>query len=165
MIPNNPLGLPGGERSERPQFGDDSFGRAIGAVPHHPRRFSHRETIEMIFAHIEREPLLARRLDHQDRLTRANILAHLCGNDADHTVGRSTQDHLVKTALEHSDRGGRGLYLRVGDRTFLPGRTRHGRIIIRLGLCHIGACAYGSNGALCRPRFAAHDQPQPQGPV
>src|SRR5216684_1729900 len=62
MIPNNPLGLPGRKRSERPQFGDDGFGRAIGAVPHHARRFSHRETIEMIFAHIEREPLLARRL-------------------------------------------------------------------------------------------------------
>src|SRR5712671_798629 len=57
MIPNNPLGLPGGERSERPQFGDDGLGRPIDAVPHHARRFSYRETIKMIFAHIEREPL------------------------------------------------------------------------------------------------------------
>jgi hypothetical protein len=32
MIPNNPLGLPGGERSERPQSGDDGFDRAIGTV-------------------------------------------------------------------------------------------------------------------------------------
>src|SRR3954467_11711187 len=53
VIANDPLGLPGGERSERSQFGDDGFGRAIGAVPHHARRFSHRETIEIIFAHIE----------------------------------------------------------------------------------------------------------------
>jgi len=32
MIPNNPLGLPGGECSERPQFGDDGFGRPIGTA-------------------------------------------------------------------------------------------------------------------------------------
>ena len=64
MIPNYPLGLPGGERSELPQVRDDGFGRAIGAVPHHARRFSYRESIEMTFAHIERESLLARRLDH-----------------------------------------------------------------------------------------------------
>src|ERR1700692_754657 len=125
MIPNYPFGLPGGERSERPQFGDDGFDRALGAVPHYARGISHRETIEVIFAHIEREPLLARRLDHQDRLARANILAHLCGDDADHTVGRSTQDHLVKTALEHSDRSGRGLHLRVGARAFLPTSEEH----------------------------------------
>jgi hypothetical protein len=91
MIPNYPLGLPGGKRSERPQFGDGGFGRANGAVPYHTRRFSHGEMIEMIFAHIEREPLLARSLDHQDRLTRANVLANLCGDDADHAVGRSTR--------------------------------------------------------------------------
>jgi len=30
MIPNDPLGLPSGERTEWPQFGDDRFGRAIG---------------------------------------------------------------------------------------------------------------------------------------
>src|SRR5258708_9896304 len=95
MIPNYPLCLPGGERSERPQFGDDGFDRALGAVPHHARRISHRETIEVIFAHIEREPLLARRLDHQDRLARANILAHLCGHDADHTARPTTHDNLL----------------------------------------------------------------------
>ncbi len=92
MIPNNPLGLPGGERSERPQFGDDAFDRAISTVPLCVHCFSDREVTEMVFAHIEREPLLARRLDHQDRLTRANILAHLCGDDADQTVGRSAQE-------------------------------------------------------------------------
>ena len=98
------------------------------------------KTAEMIFTHIEREPSLAGSLDHQDRLTCANVLAHLCGDDADHTVGWSTQDHLVETALKHGDRGGRGLHLRVGDRAFLPGRARHGRIVIRLGLRHIGTC-------------------------
>ena len=95
----------------------------------------------MVFARIEREPLLAGRLDHQDRLTRANILAYLGGDDADHTVGWCAQDHLVETALEHRERGGRGLHLRVGDRAFLPGRARDGRIIIRLRLRHIGTCA------------------------
>src|ERR1700676_1543909 len=59
MIANHPLGLPGGKDSERPQFSDDGFGRAIDTVPHHARCFSDRETIEMVFAHIEREPLLA----------------------------------------------------------------------------------------------------------
>ena len=34
----------------------------------------------------------------------ANVLANLRGDDADHTVGRSTQNHLVKTALKHGDR-------------------------------------------------------------
>src|SRR3954467_12568415 len=53
VIPNYPLGLPGGERSERPQFGNDGFGWAIGAVSNHARRFSHREANEVIFAHIE----------------------------------------------------------------------------------------------------------------
>src|SRR4051812_4955436 len=72
VIANDPLGLPGGERSDRSQFGDAGFDRACGAVPHNARRFSHRETVEMVFAHIEREPLLAGRLDHQDRLARAN---------------------------------------------------------------------------------------------
>src|SRR4029077_4466228 len=111
MIPNNPLGLPGGERSERPQFGDDAFDRAISTVPLYVHCFSDREATEMVFAHIEREPLLARRLDHQDRLTRANILAHLCGDDADQTVGPSAQAHLFKSALEHGDGGDRGLHL------------------------------------------------------
>src|ERR1700720_4633254 len=100
MISDNPLGLPGGERSDRPQFGDDAFDRAIGTVPHHAHFFSDRKTTEMVFACIEREPLLAGRLDHQDWLTGANILAHLGGDDADHTVGWSTQDHLVETALK-----------------------------------------------------------------
>src|SRR5712671_6050174 len=65
MIANHPLGLPGGERSERPQFGDDGLDRAIGAVPHHAHCFSDHETTEMIFAYIEREPLPACSLDHQ----------------------------------------------------------------------------------------------------
>src|ERR1700730_1539093 len=116
MIPNHPLGLPGGERSERPQFGDDGFDRAIGAAAHHAHGFSDRETTEMVFAYIEREPLLARRLDHQDWLTCTNILTHLCDDNADHTVGWSAQDHLFKTTFKHGDRGGRGLHLRVGDR-------------------------------------------------
>src|SRR5438105_15509197 len=92
MIANHPFGLPGGKASEWPQVGDDGFGGAIGTVPHHARCFSDPETIEVVFAHIEREPLLARRLDHEDRLTRTNILAYLCGDDADHTVGWSMQD-------------------------------------------------------------------------
>jgi hypothetical protein len=58
-----------------------------------------------------------------------------------HTVGRSTQDHLVQAALEHSDRGGRGLNLRVGDRAFLPGWACRGRIAVRLGLRDVGTCA------------------------
>src|ERR1700736_5205104 len=53
MIANDPFGLPGGERSERPQFGDAGFDRAGGTIAHHARRISDRETIEMIFAHIE----------------------------------------------------------------------------------------------------------------
>src|SRR5450755_2445454 len=126
MIPNYPLGLPGGECSEGPKFGDDGFYRALGAAPHRGHRFSYRETTEMVFADIEREPLLACRLYHQDRLTRANILAQFCGDDADYTVGWCTQNHLVKTTLEHSDFCGRGVHLRVGDRAFLPGRARHG---------------------------------------
>src|SRR6266436_9337115 len=138
MIANNPLGLPGGKDAERPQFGDDAFDRAIGTVPHHAHCFSDSETTEIVFAGIERKPLPACRLDHQDRLTRANILAHLGSDHADHTVGWSTQDHLFKTPLKHRDRGRRGLHLRVGDRTFLPGRARHGRIVIRLGLRHTG---------------------------
>src|ERR1700737_3997037 len=48
MIPNHPLRLPGGKDSERPQFSDDGFGRAIDTVPHHARCFSDRETIEMV---------------------------------------------------------------------------------------------------------------------
>src|SRR6266403_1109620 len=140
MIANNPLGLPGGKDPERPQFGDDAFDRAIGTVPLHAHCFSDSETTEIVFAGIERKPLPACRLDHQDRLTRANILAHLCSHHADHTVGWSTQDHLFKTPLKHRDRGRRGLHLRVGDRAFLPGRARHGRIVIRLRLRHIGAC-------------------------
>jgi len=56
MIPNDPLGLPGGERSERPQFGDD------GLVRHRCGSASRFAVLpsrdgEMIFAHIEREPL------------------------------------------------------------------------------------------------------------
>src|ERR1700720_3980007 len=86
MIPYNPLGLPGGECSERPQFGDDGFDRAIGTVPHHAHRFPDRETTEIVFACVKREPLLACRLDHQDRLTSANILANLGDDDANHTV-------------------------------------------------------------------------------
>ena len=39
MIADHPLGLPGGEDSERPQFGDDGFDRAIGAVPDHALLF------------------------------------------------------------------------------------------------------------------------------
>src|SRR6266481_8760540 len=115
MIANHPLSLPGGKDSERPQLSNGTFDRAISTVPLYVHCFSDREATEMVFAHIEREPLLARRLDHQDRLTRANILAHLCGDDADHAVGWSTQGHLFKTALKHRDRGGRGLHLHVGD--------------------------------------------------
>jgi hypothetical protein len=44
---------------------------AIGTVPHHAHCFSDRETNEIFFAGIERRPLPACRLDHQDRLTRA----------------------------------------------------------------------------------------------
>src|SRR5215471_1162058 len=81
MIADYPLGLPGGEGAERPQFGDDSFDRGLCAVSHHIHCLSNRKTAEMVFARVEREPLLARRLDHQDRLTRSNILAHLRGDD------------------------------------------------------------------------------------
>jgi hypothetical protein len=103
MITNNPLGLPRSKNFERPQFRDDGFGPTVSAVQHHARRFSHRETIEKVFAHIEREPMLARRLDREDWLTRANIFAHLRGDDADHTVGRSTQDHHVaRTCSVHA---------------------------------------------------------------
>jgi hypothetical protein len=70
MIANHPLGLPGGKNAKRAQFGDDGRGRGIGAVPHHLRGLSDRQTVEMIFSRVERKPLLARRLDHQDRLTR-----------------------------------------------------------------------------------------------
>src|ERR1700730_9172129 len=141
MIPYNPLGLPGGERSGRPEFGDDGFDRAIGTVPHHAHSFSDRETTEMVFAYIEREPLLACRLDHQDRLTCANILAHLCGDDAHYTVGWSTQAHVLRAAPKHGARGRRGLPLRVGDRALLPSRARHGRVVICLSLRHIGTRA------------------------
>src|ERR1700686_687979 len=94
MIANNPLGLPGGKDPERPQFGDDAFDRAIGTVPHHAHRFSHRETTEMVFTYIEREPLPACRFDHQDRLARANILADLCDDDADHAARWGAQGQL-----------------------------------------------------------------------
>src|SRR5437588_12995118 len=66
MISNDPFGLPGGERSAWSLFGNDDFGRASGAIPHDARQFSHRETIKMVFAHIECEPLLPRRLDRRD---------------------------------------------------------------------------------------------------
>ena len=141
MISNDAFGLPGGERSERPQFGDACLGRAAGAITHHGRRFSYRETVEMIFAHIEREPLPARRFDHQNRLARTDVFTDLCGDDGDNAVSRSAQDHLVKPALKHGDRGGGSLHLRVGDRALLPGRTRHRRIVIRLGLRDVGAGA------------------------
>ena len=115
--------------------------RAIGTIPHHADRLSHREAAKVIFAGVERKPLLARGFDHQDRLTRANVLAHLRGDDADDTVGGRMQDHLVKTALEHDHRRRGGLHLRVGDRALLPGRARHGRIVIRLRLRDIGTRA------------------------
>src|SRR3981189_2382679 len=68
MIPDDAFGLPGRERSERPQFGDGALDRAGSAISHHARGFSHRETIEMILADIEREPLPSRGFDHQDWL-------------------------------------------------------------------------------------------------
>src|SRR5262245_59628029 len=101
MIPNHPLSLPGGKDTEGPQFGDSAFDRAIVTIPSHARCCSDRETTEIVFAHIEREPLLACRLDHQDRLTRAYVLAYFCGDHADDTVGRSIQNHLFKAALQH----------------------------------------------------------------
>src|SRR5260370_10232469 len=105
MIANNPLGLPGSKDPERPQFGDDAFDRAIGTVPHHAHCCSDRETTEIVFAGIERKPLPACRLDHQDRVTGATIFTNLCSDDADHTVDWSTQDHLFKTPLKHRSRG------------------------------------------------------------
>ena len=57
---------------------------------------SHREMVEMILAHIEREPLPSRGFDHQDRLARADVLADLGGDHGDDTVSRSTQDHLSR---------------------------------------------------------------------
>jgi hypothetical protein len=35
-------------------------------------------------------------------LARTNIFADFCGDDADHTIGWSAQDHLFKTALKHA---------------------------------------------------------------
>src|ERR1700746_599733 len=94
MIADHPLGLPGGEDPERLQFGDDGFGRTIGTVPHHARCFPDRKTTEMVFTDIEREPLLARSLDHQDRLPRMDIFAHLRGNDADSAGGWGASEGL-----------------------------------------------------------------------
>src|ERR1700744_1325425 len=82
VIANHPLGLPGGEGSEWLQFGDDRLGRGIGTVPQHVHRLADRETTEVILACVERKPLLAGRLDHQDRLARANALADFPGDDA-----------------------------------------------------------------------------------
>lgn len=155
MIANDALGLPGGERSERPQFGDGGFDHASAAISHHARRFSHRETVEMILAHIEREPLPSGGLDHQDRLAGANVLADLCGDDGDDTVSRSTQGHLVKTALEHGDRGGGGLHLRVGDRAFLPGRPRRGSIEVVLMFLALRAGMFCQHQSVQAMRAAA----------
>ena len=59
MIPDDPLRLPGSERSGRPQLRDKGFDRAAITGPHHVRCFSNRETGEVVLAYIEREPLLA----------------------------------------------------------------------------------------------------------
>jgi hypothetical protein len=50
MIPDDPLRLPRGERSGRPQFRDKGFDRAAIAGPYHVRCFSNRETGEMVLA-------------------------------------------------------------------------------------------------------------------
>src|ERR1700754_3655251 len=50
----------------------------------------------MVFAHIERVPLLAGRLDHQDRLTGANILAYLRGDDISYGGGGAVTDFFCR---------------------------------------------------------------------
>src|SRR5215831_12615819 len=116
MIANHSLGLPGGEHPERAKFGNDGLDRGIGTVSHHIDGLSDRKTVEMIFARVEREPLLVRRLHHQDRLTRSNIFAYLRGDDADDAVDGRTQNHLIKTTFKYRNRGGSGLHLRVSNR-------------------------------------------------
>ena len=47
--------------------------------------------------------MLARCLDHQDWLTRTDILAHLRGDNTHYPIGRRAQDHFVKPALKHRE--------------------------------------------------------------
>jgi hypothetical protein len=64
VIADGALGLPGRERSERRQFGDDRRRRFIRARPCDVNFRAYRETLQRIFASVERQPLFAGFLDH-----------------------------------------------------------------------------------------------------
>src|SRR5215471_11609725 len=68
VIANCPFGLPGCERPERRQLGNER-GRGLGPPCLYDVDLrSHREAMQHIFAGVEREPLLAGRLRARDIL-------------------------------------------------------------------------------------------------
>ena len=101
----------------------------------------HREAVQRIFARVERQPLLAGRLDHEHRLAGVDVLADLGDDHADDAVGRRPQDGLVEPPFEHRERGRRRLDLRVGDGALLPGRPGDRGVMVGLRLGDVGACA------------------------
>ncbi|GCC44034.1 hypothetical protein chiPu_0028186, partial [Chiloscyllium punctatum] len=84
VIADHALGLPGGEHAERPQLGDEGLGRAAAGIAVDVHGASDRKTVEMVLAHVEREPLPAGRRDRHDRLTRTHVLAQFRSDHADH---------------------------------------------------------------------------------
>jgi len=105
MIPYYPLGLPGGERSER-EFGETALSHHR-RLPLHAGHFSHHETIEVVSRTLTRA-IDCRCFDHQDRFSGRRTFSPTSAAMTLTTPSAEHADHLVETALEHDDRGGRG---------------------------------------------------------
>jgi len=138
MIPDNPLGLPGGESPE----GRSSVMTVLTAPPA-PFRATLTvapivRTTEMVFAYIEREPLFARRPRPSGLAACVNILAHLRNDDATHRRPEPARSSFQDAARAPRPRRPRPVPAYRRSRV-PPGSGPHGRIVVRLGLRHIGS--------------------------
>ena len=141
MITDRALGLPGCKWSQRQELGDERRARFARAHPSHVDDHSDPDAVQVIFPHIEGQPLLSSLLDCQHRLAGADILADLGDNHADHAVGGRAQNGFIQAALENGE-GGRGRrHLRVGDGALLFGRAGRSRGMIGLRLGDVRARA------------------------
>src|SRR5262249_39614567 len=104
VIADRAFRLPGRERAERDQLGDDSAYRVAGARPSDIGLRPNREAAQRAPAGVERQPLLAGFLDHEHWLAGVYILANLGDDHADDSVGRRPQYGLIEPALEHAER-------------------------------------------------------------
>ena len=137
VIANCTLGLPGGKRAKRHHLGDHG-GRGLRSRSGDLDLVAYRETMEHVFAGVERQPLFACCSDREHRLAGCHVLAHFGDNDADNAIRRCSQNGLVQSSLEYRDRTCRRLDLSVGDRALFAGRAGDRRGMIRLGLGEIG---------------------------